>query len=167
MRTDQPVGVTLLAEHECWDLLRGAEVGRLAVVVVGQPDIFPVNFVVDHGTIVIRTASGSKLAAVEENAGVAFECDGYDPARGRAWSVVLKGQAELLHTVQDLVQTIELPLFPWHAAPKPHFLRIVPDALSGRRFDTVAPDHWDVTSSSGLRRPAPGPPTAGRDTHPG
>ena len=46
---------TVLPEHTCWMLLRSVEVARLAVSVDDRPDIFPVNFVVDHGTVVIRT----------------------------------------------------------------------------------------------------------------
>ena len=51
----------VLGEPACWELLEGASVGRLAVDVAGQPDIFPVNFVVDRGSIVFRTAAGTKL----------------------------------------------------------------------------------------------------------
>jgi hypothetical protein len=36
-------------------LLRSAEVGRLAVSVADHPDIFPINYLVDHGTIVFWT----------------------------------------------------------------------------------------------------------------
>ena len=53
-----------LDARECWAALRTADVGRLALVVDGRPEIFPVNFVVDHGTILFRTATGSKLAAI-------------------------------------------------------------------------------------------------------
>ena len=43
-----------LAEHQCWALLRSQEVGRLAVAIANRPDIFPVNFVVDHASVVFR-----------------------------------------------------------------------------------------------------------------
>ena len=142
MDTDPLASVTSLQEHECWALLRGAEVGRLAVVVAGRPDVFPVNFVVDHGAVLVRTAPGTKLAAVAETADVAFECDGFDPAQGQVWSVVLKGRAELLRGADDLAATVELPLLPWQAGPKPCFLRVVPDQVTGRRFAPVAPGHW-------------------------
>ena len=46
--------------------------GRLAVVVAGHPDIFPINYVVDHASIVIRTAAGTKLAGSKSRQ-VAFE----------------------------------------------------------------------------------------------
>lgn len=134
--------VTSLDAHSCWALLRQAQVGRLAVIAAAGPDIFPVNFVVDHATIVIRTGVGTKLAAAVGSAGVAFECDGYDADVGEAWSVVLKGQIELRESMQEMVDIVALPLFPWHAAPKPCYLRIVPDELTGRRFLAVGPDHW-------------------------
>ena len=51
--------VAVLPEHTCWMHLRSVEVGRLAVSVDNNPDIFPINFLVDHGTVVFRTAEGS------------------------------------------------------------------------------------------------------------
>jgi hypothetical protein len=49
----------------------------LATVVDGRPDIHPVNHLVDHGTVLFRTAEGMKLrAAVGHD--VTFEADGYD-----------------------------------------------------------------------------------------
>lgn len=131
-----------LPEHECWALLRRSVVGRLAVVMDGRPEIFPVNHVVDHGAVVIRTGPGTKLAGAADRAPVAFEVDGYDAPAGKAWSVVLHGRVEMLQTMQEMVDTVSLPLFPWHAEPKPCFVRVVPDDVSGRRFDVVAPTHW-------------------------
>lgn len=131
-----------LPEHECWALLRASVVGRLAVVVDGRPEIFPVNYVVDHGSVVIRTGPGTKLAAAAGRAPVAFEADGYDPLVGQAWSVVLQGRAEMLQTMQEMIDTVALPLFPWHAEPKPCFVRVVPEDVTGRRFLAVPPAHW-------------------------
>jgi nitroimidazol reductase NimA-like FMN-containing flavoprotein (pyridoxamine 5'-phosphate oxidase superfamily) len=131
-------GTRHLSAHECWRLLRDSEVGRLAVVVDGRPDIFPVNHLVDHGTVVLRTGPGTKLAALDHRTSVAFEVDGYDAAAGEAWSVVVKGEVERVQTVQEMVDTVELPLFPWHAAPKPCWVRVVPGDVTGRRF-SVAP----------------------------
>jgi len=48
---------------ECWTLLRSTPVGPLAKVVDGRPDIHPVNHLVDHGTVLFRTAEGTKLRA--------------------------------------------------------------------------------------------------------
>lgn len=68
---------TTLTVSACWELLRQAVVGRLAVVVDGGPEIFPVNYLVDHGSIIFRTAEGTKLANAIDGP-VAFEVDDYD-----------------------------------------------------------------------------------------
>src|SRR5688572_18238186 len=86
-------GITELALDECWALLRTSEVGRLAVAISNHPNILPVNYVVDAGTVVFQTADGTKLAAAVLGTAVAFEIDGYDATSGEAWSVVLKGSA--------------------------------------------------------------------------
>jgi nitroimidazol reductase NimA-like FMN-containing flavoprotein (pyridoxamine 5'-phosphate oxidase superfamily) len=126
-----------LSPSESWALVREAVVGRLAVVTDGGPDIFPVNHVVDHGTVVFRTARGTKLAAALENPAVAFEVDGYDAVDGDAWSVVVKGRAEEVKDMYAVLEVIELPIFPWHASPKPRYMRIDADSITGRRFHVV------------------------------
>jgi len=122
---------------ECWALLRSAEVGRLAISIMNRPDIFPINYIVDHGTVVFRTAEGTKLAGAVLNQAVAFEVDGYNADSGEAWSVVIKGPAVEIERMQELFDATDLPLFPWHAAPKHRFVRIEPEELTGRRFHVV------------------------------
>ena len=139
MATDPRSGVTILEAHTCWMLLRSSEVGRLAVSVADHPDIFPINYVIDHGTIVFRTAEGTKLAAAVTCPNVAFEADGYEPEAGEAWSVVVKGRAEEIKNMYEVLDAMAFPLFPWHAGPKHRFVRIVPDDISGRRFHIVDP----------------------------
>jgi nitroimidazol reductase NimA-like FMN-containing flavoprotein (pyridoxamine 5'-phosphate oxidase superfamily) len=126
-----------LEPDECWRLLRGCEVGRLAISITDHPDIFPVNFVVDHGSVVFRTAEGTKLAAAVLGRAVAFEVDGYDPSAGEAWSVVIKGTAREIERMHELFEAFDLPLFPWHAGPKHRFVRITPETITGRRFHVV------------------------------
>ena len=122
-----------LSVTESWTLLRQAAVGRLAVIVDSRPDIFPVNHVVDHGTLVFRTAAGTKLAGAAGHQ-VAYEVDGYDLETATAWSVVVKGQAHDVNRLYDVLDAVGLPLFPWHSTLKPHFVRIEPDKVTGRRF---------------------------------
>ena len=131
-----------LAEHESWLLLRTAVVGRLAVVVDGEPDVFPVNHVVDHGSIVFRTALGTKLAAADGQS-VAFEVDGFDPVGGEAWSVVVKGRARAVNQLHDVLDALRLPLYPWQSDSKPHLVRIEPVSVTGRRFH-AAPARVDA-----------------------
>jgi uncharacterized protein len=135
-----------LNSSQSWQLLREAPFGRLAVVVDGRPDIFPVNHVVDRGSLVFRTDRGTKLAAAV-GPRVAFEVDGYDARDGAAWSVVVKGTAREVRQLHDVVDTVDLPLFPWQGGVKPRFVRIEADTVSGRRF---------VTDRGARRAPATG-----------
>ena len=128
---DKPVELTV---NQCWDYIRKAEIGRLAVITDQHPEIFPVNFVVDRGSVVFRTAEGTKLTAALEGGAVAFEVDGYDSGLGFAWSVVLKGRAERLESIEEVLASEELPLFPWQSGEKNHFMRIEPAQTSGRSF---------------------------------
>lgn len=122
-----------LTESECWTLLRSVPVGRLAVPMAsGGVDIFPVNHVVDQGSIVFRTAVGSKLSGAISAHEVAFEVDDSDDER--AWSVVLHGRAELINRQTDLFDSFELSLHPWHLSHKPYFVRITAVSTTGRRF---------------------------------
>jgi uncharacterized protein len=127
-------GTEVLETNVCWELLRSSEVGRLAVSITDHPDIFPINYVVDRGTVVFRTAEGTKLAASVLGRAVAFEIDGYDKDRGEAWSVVIKGRATEIERMQDVFDALDLPLFPWHTSPKHRFVRVEPFDISGRRF---------------------------------
>jgi nitroimidazol reductase NimA-like FMN-containing flavoprotein (pyridoxamine 5'-phosphate oxidase superfamily) len=141
METDH-LGITILPVEECLDLLGGETVGRLAVSVRDRPDIFPVNYVVDRDGIVFRTATGTKLAASVLGRGVAFEVDGVDEHDGAAWSVVVKGRAVEVTGVFELLDALQLPLFPWHDAPKHRFVRIEPIEITGRRFHVVDRSAW-------------------------
>ncbi len=61
----------------------------MAVWVDDHPDIFPINYKVDHGTLVFRTAEGTKLHAATGDTPVALEADGVDGQRrtpGVWWS---------------------------------------------------------------------------------
>ena len=136
MNTDH-LGSTVLEIHECLNLLRTQVVGRLAISISNDPDIFPINFVVDHGSVVFRTAEGTKLAASLLGQSVAFEADGLDAGAGEAWSVVVKGRAVEIEWMEEYLDALDLPLFPWHAAPKQRFVRIEPSVISGRRFHVV------------------------------
>lgn len=150
--TETAPDVELLPLDACWALLRAAEVGRLAVLVDGCSEIFPVTFVVDAATVVFRTAPGTKVAGALAGPPVAFEVDGLDRRRGSAWSVVLKGRVRRIVGTEELLGTLGLPLAPLHAGPKPLFLRLEPDQVTGRRFPLADPQVWAEPLAGG--RPA-------------
>lgn len=151
---DSNQDVEELPMNACWALLRTTTVGRLAVWVEDHPDIFPLNYAVDHGTLVFRSREGTKVFGALSDAPVALEVDGYDPSTSKAWSVVAKGRAGAISQVHDLMDTVDLPLFPWQAGEKNRFIRIQPDLITGRRFPVADPDIWR-TPLSDVRRASP------------
>lgn len=125
----------ILRESECWALLREASVGRIAFPTADAGvDIFPVNHLVDGGSIVFRTDGGAKLTGATAATEVVFEADGSDARNALAWSVILKGDAEMISGATDLFESFELNVRPWHASRKPYFVRVVPTLTTGRRF---------------------------------
>lgn len=163
-----------LSLGECWELLSQATVSRLAVDVGGQPDIFPINHVVDGSTVVFRTGAGTKLAGAVLGRFVALEIDGADPDDRSVWSVVVKGTAHEVDHIAEGYRAEQLPLYPWTAEPKPNFVRIVPELVTGRRFHVVAAADLDeYCQLVAGRRPAARPaalavlPEPGREHHPG
>jgi uncharacterized protein len=124
--------VSILSQTECWDLLASGSLGRLVTSVDGQPEIFPINYAVQHRTILFRTAEGTKLVSTTINNNVLFEVDDHNAAEG--WSVIVKGMARSLHTDEDIAEAEQAQLLPWIATVKPHYVRIRPMSLTGRRF---------------------------------
>lgn len=128
-----PDDVEVLDPSQCWAIVREAPFGRLGVIVDGRPEIFPVNHIVDHGSIVFRSAAGTKVAAAVGSR-VVFEVDGFEVPDGRAWSVMVSGPARKVTETDDLIDVMQAPLDPWHRGSKPHFVRIVTESVTGRRF---------------------------------
>src|ERR1700722_20868768 len=123
---------TILPVHECWDLLAGVTLGRLVTSVDGQPEIFPVNYLVQHRTVLFRTAEGTKLVSAAINNRVLFEADDHNVAEG--WSVIVKGTARMLHTDEEIEEAERAQLLPWTATLKLHWVRVLPVSVTGRRF---------------------------------
>lgn len=127
--------------HDCWKHLRSASVCRVAVTTAGGPEIFPVNYVPDYGTLIFRTGPGTKLDAVLDSP-VALEADGLNPYGTIAWSVIIKGTAKVVDTQEDFQEAADAGLSPWEAGSKDHLVRVTPTEVSGRRFVIKAPSRW-------------------------
>ncbi|HET9890375.1 MAG TPA: pyridoxamine 5'-phosphate oxidase family protein [Mycobacterium sp.] len=130
-------GVAILPAHECWELLGGQALGRLVTYADGQPDIFPVNYVVQRRTVLFRTAGGTKLISSAINNRVLFEVDDHNVAE--AWSVIVRGTARSLHTPEELEEAERAQVLPWTRPEKTHYVRIVPESVTGRRFQFGSP----------------------------
>ncbi|MGA7053910.1 MAG: pyridoxamine 5'-phosphate oxidase family protein [Mycobacterium sp.] len=130
--------VTVLTERECWDLLAGVTLGRLVTSVGGEPEIFPVNYVVRRRTILFRTAEGTKLVSTAVNDHVVFEADDHNVAEG--WSVIVKGTARLLQSGQEIDDAERAQVLSWTAPEKKtHYVRVTPETVTGRRFQFGSP----------------------------
>ncbi len=127
---DQPV--TVLSEDESWQLLASQALGRLVTSLDGQPEIFPVNFVVQRPTVLFKTAEGTKLFGAIMNDRVAFEAD--DHGLDEGWSVIVKGPAHVLVTHTEIEEAERAQLLPWTATLKLRYVRVVASEISGRRF---------------------------------
>ena len=124
--------VTHLDRYDAWARLRGLSFGRLAVSLDGQPDIFPVNFLANENTILIRTEPGTKVDDIARNPHVAFEADA--AGDDAAWSVVVKGVAVRIDESQARANAEHSPLWSWAPGSKHLFLRIAPTEVTGRLF---------------------------------
>jgi nitroimidazol reductase NimA-like FMN-containing flavoprotein (pyridoxamine 5'-phosphate oxidase superfamily) len=131
-------GTEVLSEDECIRLLERHDFGRVAVVVDGEPRIFPVNYAMLDRVISIRTAAGTKLAHAPGSE-VGFEIDGFDAVSGYGWSVMVQGQAVDATSGLDDVSWTARDATPRPVAPgaKPSYLAIQARSISGRRFTGI------------------------------
>ncbi len=128
--------VIQLSRDECWQMLREEEFGRLAFRLVDEVHITPINYAVDHDTLLFRTAGGNKLLAVAMASDVAFEIDRYDEDSAR--SVVVRGSARLLPEDEEH-RTENIPLRPWVGTLKYNVVEISPKVVTGRAFSLSRP----------------------------
>jgi hypothetical protein len=109
--------------------------GRLAFVLDGRLELFPINYVVHDGAVVFRTGRGSKLSAVRVHTMVTFEVDGVED--GVAWSVIVRGRVREITHIYDPVELAGLPLHPQQGGHKGHVVELRPAEITGRRFSVV------------------------------
>jgi nitroimidazol reductase NimA-like FMN-containing flavoprotein (pyridoxamine 5'-phosphate oxidase superfamily) len=140
-----------LSFDQCWELLAAGTVGRLGLVIDEHPEIFPVNYVLDERSIVFRTGHGKKLWNVMASRPAVLEIDGYEPSTEEAWSVVVRGSTVLIQDPDEKAKVEALRLEPWEPGPKDHYIRLIPQALTGRRFKVNAPDLWKTRLTDARR----------------
>jgi nitroimidazol reductase NimA-like FMN-containing flavoprotein (pyridoxamine 5'-phosphate oxidase superfamily) len=128
--TDEPV--VILSENESWRRLGGVALGRLVTSFAGEPEIFPVNFVVQGRTVLFRSSEGTKLFSAVANSIVLFEADDHNVAEG--WSVIVRGRAKVQRTDAEIKEAERAQLMPWTAIAKVHYVRVTPSEITGRHF---------------------------------
>jgi nitroimidazol reductase NimA-like FMN-containing flavoprotein (pyridoxamine 5'-phosphate oxidase superfamily) len=142
MSEQGPVGQ--MTTDECWEMLRATEFGRLAFHLAGEVHLTPINYAVDHDTLLFRTAEGSKLLGVVMNPDVAFEIDEFDEHHAR--SVVVRGVARRLEEDEEH-RAESVPLRPWVTTLKYDVVEIRPTEITGRSFELSRP--WLHMTPSG------------------
>jgi len=119
-----------LDETDCYVLLRGRTLGRIAVKLADDLVILPVYYAVMDDDIVFRTAPGTKLDAAVLKTKVAFEVDGTAPG----WSVLVRGHAEELREPGEQQRARQLLGNDWPAGERDDLVRIRAEQVTGRRL---------------------------------
>lgn len=120
--------VEALSEQECWEHLAARPWGRLAVVVEGHPEVFPVDHHVDGRVLLLRTEDGTKWRHAVGGR-VCFEVDDIGADR-QGWSVMVVGYGERIFDRGEFPSDAGDP---WWTTEDVQWLRIVPIKVSGRR----------------------------------
>jgi nitroimidazol reductase NimA-like FMN-containing flavoprotein (pyridoxamine 5'-phosphate oxidase superfamily) len=133
--------VETVSRNECLNMLARTSVGRLGLVVDGEPVIVPVRYGLDGDSILFRTAPAGGLAGATV-AAVAFEIDYLDPTRRAGWSVVVRGRAEDISDAADATsrRLRRLELASWDPDGDSRWYVIRPQAITGRRIRVIPPD---------------------------
>jgi uncharacterized protein len=128
-----------LTPEECESLLASAPLGRLAVVVDGRPEIFPVVHVYDDRTrsVVFPSRAGTKLHGALHWPYVAFEVDALDADGDGGWSVLAVGRAELVTDAGEIERYRRDRRVTWAGHADAQWVRVVVEGLTGRRVGAV------------------------------
>jgi nitroimidazol reductase NimA-like FMN-containing flavoprotein (pyridoxamine 5'-phosphate oxidase superfamily) len=136
---DDETAIDEIPLDECMRLLSGTNVGRLAVARdEGGPLVVPVNYTIDGDAIVFRSDAGAKLGLLRGRP-VSFEVDYIDLVARTGWSVLVSGRAHEATTWE----VGHLVLETWGPGPKTHWLRLVPESITGRRITRSFPAAYD------------------------
>jgi hypothetical protein len=125
-----------LSSEDCFALLSGESVGRLAYCDATGPVAIPVNFALAGRDIVFRMEPDNN-ALTSDPGMVAFEADHVDEGQRSGWSVVIRGRiAEVdLDDVPSLLHEMPGgPPQPWAGGVHHVWLRIRPEIVTGRKL---------------------------------
>ncbi len=146
-------GLRRMSADECWDFLARHQLGRVAIVQMGHPMIFPVNYALDERSVVFRSSRGAKLTAGGIGQQAAFEVDEASPRFETGASVVVHGTILEVIDRSERTRLERLDIRPWASGARDHFLRVEMRWISGRAL--VDPDAIpEYAPTADLARPA-------------
>lgn len=130
---DRRVAVAL-DRREAVTLLGTAAVGRLVFTFRALPEVFPVNFRLFEGSVVVRLADSSHALQGALDAVVAFQVDDIDVATRTGWSVTVVGHSSEILDPAERDRVLALPLVAWADGSRDRLVRIPLDRVTGRRL---------------------------------
>jgi nitroimidazol reductase NimA-like FMN-containing flavoprotein (pyridoxamine 5'-phosphate oxidase superfamily) len=128
-----------LGNDECLRLISAGGIGRIAYASRFGPAVLPVNYQLQDGAIVFRTAEHGPLdedlrtGITDADYKVAFEIDDIDLTAGEGWSVLIQGPAHHV-TGAERDAALQAGVEAWAPGPRELFVRIVPSRITGRRI---------------------------------
>jgi nitroimidazol reductase NimA-like FMN-containing flavoprotein (pyridoxamine 5'-phosphate oxidase superfamily) len=128
-------GLQSLSESECWRLLDSHDLGRVAFMIDGWPQVFPVNYAVGEGALLFRSAAGAK-ASHGPGSRACFEIDGWSELSGVGWSVMAQGTIRDISYATDrqAIALRQVRLYPAAPGVRDHLLALMVARVTGRRF---------------------------------
>lgn len=137
-----------ITRDECLQILAdSSHIGRLGFVSNGVPLILPVNYLFDHGAIIIGTHEGSAICSIDNNL-AAFEVDHYRSLGHSGWSILAHGTAREITDLRTIARLQRSALETWAWRKADRWFAIPVEVLSGCRIpdsqETQPVDnHWD------------------------
>ncbi|MFC5827506.1 helix-turn-helix domain-containing protein [Nonomuraea insulae] len=128
-----------LEEAECLRLIEPGGIGRVAFNSSRGPTVLPVNYKMQHGAIVFRTATGGAMdqdlrTGLEGvDIVIAFQIDKIDEANREGWSVLVQGPAHHVPP-EEATGVAGVGITPWAGGERQLYIRIVPSRVTGRRI---------------------------------
>jgi len=138
----------VLSSEECRTLLEDEEIGRVGFNQRGKTIMLPVNYAFVSGSVLFRTAPGSKLDIALLGGPASFEVDGWDKETKTGWSVLVKGRAEEVTDEWVVALSEHFGVEPWaDQVPRTNWVRISVEELTGR---------WIYRNDLATKRPGSG-----------
>ena len=84
-------------------------VGRVGATLRGRPIVYPVNYAVHEGAVIISTRAGGDIDLATNDAWTALEIDGADSLYHEGWSVLVLGRATHVSDPDELARLESRP----------------------------------------------------------
>lgn len=127
-----------LDEDQCLALIAPGGIGRIGYTSRFGQVVLPVNYALQDGAIVFRTAENGPIdedlrtGIADAAYKVAFEIDSIDTAGQQGWSVLIQGPAHHVTPAgQDTAR--KAGVNSWAPGDRELFVQIVPSRITGRR----------------------------------